>query len=153
MVAVAEHIKNHLSNKQMMQVATVQGDQPWICTVYFVTDDQQNLYWLSAPERRHSKEIVDNQKIAVAVPVKFDWPVVGIQAEGVATIVQDADEVKRVMETYVTKYNKGQDFYDNFVKGTNQHQLYKFTPKLYVLFDEVNFAGDPRQQWQPTTSS
>lgn len=153
MVGVAEHIKQHLGYKRMMQISTVSGGQPWICTVFFVVDDQQNLYWLSAPGRRHSQEIANNAKIAIAVPVKFDWPVVGIQAEGVATIVQDDDEVKRVMDKYVTKYGKGQDFYNNFVKGTNQHQLYKFTPKTYVLFDEVNFSGDPRQEWQPTTSS
>jgi uncharacterized protein YhbP (UPF0306 family) len=145
---VGEQIKRHLSYKEMMQIATAQGDQPWICTVFFVADELQNLYWLSSPERRHSQEIARNQKVAIAVPVKSDWPVIGIQAEGVATVVQDAEEVKHVMELYVTKYGKGKDFYDNFVKGTNQHNLYKFTPNTFVLFDEVNFAGDPRQVWK-----
>lgn len=153
MANVSELVKQHLGAQRMMQIATTQNDRPWICTVFFVADGQQNLYWLSAPTRRHSQLIANNPKIAVAVPVKFDWPVVGIQSEGTATIVQDAGEVKSVMDNYVAKYDKGQDFYDNFVNGTNQHQLYKFTPETFVLFDEVNFAGNPRQEWQPTTSS
>lgn len=145
---VREHIKHHLDYKQMMQIATAAGEQPWICTVFFVADEAQNIYWLSTPERRHSKEIAANPNVAIAVPVKSDWPVIGIQAEGTAAPVADADEVKRVMESYSAKYGKGQDFYDNFVKGTNEHNLYKFSAKTFVLFDEVNYAGDPRQVWE-----
>jgi len=130
---------------KMMQIASVSGDQPWICTVFFVADDQQNLYWLSTPARRHSREIADNNKTAIAIAVKSDWPIIGIQSEGLSTVVKDPEIVKKVMGEYVKKYGQGADFYDNFVAGTNQHDLYKFTPKSFILFDEVNFSGNPRQ--------
>lgn len=90
-MSLQEHIKKNLTEMRMMQVASVRGDQPWICTVYFVADDTQNLYWLSLPERRHSQEIAAHTKVAIAVPVKFDTqPVIGLQAEGTAEIVRDA---------------------------------------------------------------
>lgn len=141
-------IKQHLSDKKMMQIASVRGDQPWICTVYFVADDQHNLYWLSFPTRRHSIEIKNTNKIAVAVPVEFDQPVIGIQSEGTATEVSDPEVIKNIMKLYVDKYGQGKDFYDNFLAGKNQHVLYKFTPKSYVLFDEKNFSGNPQQEWK-----
>lgn len=140
-------IKQHLSDKKMMQIASVSGDQPWICTVYFVTDNKQNLYWLSLPSRRHSIEIKNTNKIAVAVPVEFDQPVIGIQSEGTATEVSDSEVIKNIMKLYVDKYGQGKDFYDNFLAGKNQHVLYKFTPKSYLLFDEKNFSGNPQQRW------
>lgn len=132
-----------------MQVATSMGNQPWVCSVYFVADKDHNLYWLSFPSRRHSQEIEKNQNVAVALAVKLDKPVVGLQAEGRAQVVNDKEVIKQIMKKYVAKYGAGKDFYDNFVAGKNQHVLYKFTPKQYVLFDELNFVGDPRQQWQP----
>lgn len=148
-MTLQDHIKKNLDEMRMMQVASVRAGQPWICTVYFVADEQQNLYWLSLPERRHSQEISEHNKVAVAVPVKFDTqPVIGIQAEGSAEIVQDAGEVKKAMNLYVKKYNLGKDFYDNFTAGKNKHVLYKFLPRKFVLFDEMNYSGDKaRQEW------
>jgi uncharacterized protein YhbP (UPF0306 family) len=86
-------IKKYLSKSRMMQIATVDNGQPWICTVYYVEDEDLNLYWLSLPTRRHSQEIEKHNKIAIAVPVKFDKPVVGIQAEGTAEAIKSAGEI------------------------------------------------------------
>lgn len=141
-----ELIRQYLPSARMMQVATVSGSQPWICTVYFVEDDELNLYWLSLPTRRHSQEIAVHNKIAIAVPIKFDKPVTGIQAEGTAEVVTDRQAIADVMERYVERYNSGQQFYDRFVAGQNQHALYRFTPTKYVLFDEVNFPDDGRKE-------
>ncbi len=141
-----ELIRQYLPKGRMMQIATVSGDQPWICTVYFVEDDDLNLYWLSLPTRRHSQEIAAHSKVAVAVPIKFDKPVTGIQAEGVAAPVTDKQTIADIMRRYVERYNSGQQFYDLFVAGQNQHVLYKFTPSKYVLFDEVTFPDDGRKE-------
>lgn len=141
-----ELIRQYLPKGRMMQVATVSGDQPWICTVYFVEDDDLNLYWLSLPTRRHSQEIAAHSKVAVAVPIKFDKPVTGIQAEGVAEPVTDKQTIADIMRRYVDRYNSGQQFYDLFVAGQNQHVLYKFIPSKYVLFDEVTFPDDGRKE-------
>jgi uncharacterized protein YhbP (UPF0306 family) len=130
----------------MMQIATVDNGQPWICTVYYVEDEGLNLYWLSLPTRRHSQEIEKYNKIAIAVPVKFDKPVVGIQAEGTAEAIKDADEIARIMEKYVAKYDSGKQFYDNFIAGKNEHWLYRVTPKSFVLFDEVTFKDNARKE-------
>ena len=141
-----ELIRSYLPQGRMMQVATVADEQPWICTVYFVEDDDMNLSWLSLPTRRHSQEIARHNKIAVAIPIKFDKPVVGIQAEGDAAAVADKLLIATVMQRYVDRYGSGQQFYDNFVAGRNQHVLFKLTPRKFVLFDEVNFPEDGRKE-------
>ncbi len=138
-------VAEYLEDSRLMQVATVDGDKPWICTVYFVCDERKNLYWMSTPERRHSKEIKNHNKVAVAIVVKHDWPIIGLQVEGVAEMITDIDEIESVASKYVAKYGVGKDFVKNYKAGTAQHRLYKVTPKAMVLFDEVNFSGDPRQ--------
>jgi uncharacterized protein YhbP (UPF0306 family) len=147
---VKELIKKYLRQGRMMQIATASGDQPWICTVYYAEDENQNLYWLSVPARRHSQEIEKNSKIAVAIPIKFDKnPIIGIQAEGTAAVVEDEETVKNIMPAYVEKYGTGKDFYELFKAGKNQHNLYKFTPSKYSLFDETNFDDGQKHGWTP----
>ncbi len=143
-------IRQYLSQGKMMQLATVSGEQPWICTVYYVEDEAANLYWLSLPDRRHSQEIAKHPQVAVAVPIKFDQPVIGIQAEGRAEKVEDAETIKQVMQRYTARYNAGKQFYDNFIAGKNQHALYKFTPNQMSLFDEQTFGDGIRRDWRLT---
>lgn len=130
------------SDAQTMQLATVANGKPWISTVYFVVDDELNLYWLSWPERRHSKEIAESQHAAAAVVIKTDKPVIGVQLEGVVSIVTDATRVAVVMDRYVAKYDAGKEFMAKFVEGANRHVLYALTPQRIQLFDEVRFADE-----------
>ena len=135
----SDHIKKSLEKQRLMQLATVGKAGPWICTVHFIEDEALNLYWLSLPDRRHSKELAENARVAITVAVKLEMPVIGIQAEGRAEEVQDSEVIKNVMKKYVTKYKIGDSFYENYVAGSNKHKLYKFTPNRFSLFDEVNF--------------
>jgi uncharacterized protein YhbP (UPF0306 family) len=129
-----------------MQLATARGQKPWVCTVFYVVDDQFNFYWLSLPTRRHSQEIRDNNNAAVTVVIKPDLPVIGIYAEGVVTVEKAQSEVKKIAQSYVEKYNAATTFYDRFVKGINQHWIYKLTPTEIILFDEYNNKDNPVQK-------
>jgi uncharacterized protein YhbP (UPF0306 family) len=134
-------VRDYLKDSRVMQLTTVSKNRPWACSVYFVADEKMNLYWLSWPSRRHSKEIAKNSNVAIAIVVKPEQPVIGIQAAGRAEQVNDSKVVGQVMKLYVEKYDSGKDFYNNFIAGKNQHVLYQFIPDDYVLFDEVNFPG------------
>lgn len=141
-----EYADEYLKLTPVMQLATARDNQPWISNIYFVSDEARSIYWLSLPERRHSKEVADNPQVAVSLAIKQDLPVIGLQAEGVVTVVTNPEEVKAIIGTYMAKYDgAGQDFYDRFMAGTNKHHLYKLTPSKLVLFDEVHFATDPQQ--------
>lgn len=148
MQGIATLIKKYLGQGRVMQIATVDGGNPWICTVYFVADDDQNLYWLSLPDRRHSQEIARHSRVAIAIPVKVEQPVIGLQAEGTASVVTDTRRIADVMRLYAGRYNSGKDFLDNFIAGKNQHVLYQFTPESISLFDEVTFGDGKRRDWQ-----
>jgi len=143
---ITTSLQVYLQTGRAMQIATTYEGQPWIATVYFVADESNNLYWLSYPSRRHSEELAQNNHIAIAIVVKADQPVIGVQAEGVAERVSDPEIVKRIMPMYIEKYGQGREFYDRFVAGTAKHALYKFTPTSFVLFDELHFPGDARKE-------
>lgn len=138
-----ELVREYLQgNAQTMQLATVADGRPWISTVYFVADDELNLYWLSWPERRHSREIAENPQVAATVVIKTDKLVIGVQVEGVVGIVTDSTRVAEVMDRYVKKYDAGGDFAARLAEKTNHHVLYALTPEHIQLFDELQFPGE-----------
>ena len=150
MKEVESLVRKYVKNAEMMQLATVSGDQPWCCTLHFVCDENLNFYWISKPEARHSKEILDNKKIAVAITVRLDdLNIVGIQVEGDAELVENEDEIKAAIQLYTDKFNRGEEWYGDFIAGNNEHKLYCIKPRMFVLFDSVNFPDDERREWKP----
>lgn len=138
-------LKQQLEKSMTLQVATVGNDgKPWICSVYYVVDDDNNFYWLSLPSRRHSQHIAQNNNVAATVAIKTDMPVIGIQIQGQVSIVKDAPHVASIMDRYIVKYEVGKTFYERFVEGINQQNIYKLTPSEMYLFDEKSTDSDER---------
>ena len=130
------------SGATTLQVATVRDGQPWVATVYFVADDELNVYWLSWPERRHSQDIEANSMVAATAVIKSDQPVIGVQLAGSVEIVTDLDSIHRVAPLYVVKYGQGEKFVEHYEAGINKHQLYRLIPSEIQLFDEVNYSSE-----------
>lgn len=142
-------INTYLAETKTMQLATVgEGGKPWICNVYFVADVDKNIYWLSEPTRRHSKEIAENPNVAISIAVKTDMPVIGLQADGTARHIGDLKTIKNVMIKYIKKYGVGKEFYMKAVKGIGKHRVYKMSVSKFSLLDEVNYPKDSPREWK-----
>jgi len=138
----------YLGEQHMMQLATLAGDQPWCCTVYYVHDKDRNLYWASLPSRRHSQEIAQHNKVASAIAVKFTKgeKVIGIQVSGTAEQLEPSETIRPVAEQYAEKFGRDEQWINDFVAGRTEHRLYKLSPGSIDLFDEVNFPNGERQK-------
>ena len=139
-------MREEIAKQKVMQLATEHRGQPWICTVYFVLH-AGNFYWLSYPERRHSVESSENPDAAVAIAIKTDLPVIGMQSEGSVTAVEELTEIETVLPLYVEKYGSGRQFVQRYKRGENHHVLYRFTPRRTVLFDEQNHPENPQREF------
>lgn len=144
-------IRKYLAQSYMMSLATVNGDKPWVVTVYYVMDDNLNLYWASPEDTNHSQHIGENQNVAIAIPVvhKKSQPVVGIQIEGVANQVKGSEDIKPIAEKYAASYGFSEKWVEKFSNNLTKHKLYKFCPNKFVLFDDIEFPDNPRQTWTP----
>ena len=138
----AKRIYKEVKNVWLMQVATSADNQPWLANVFFFFFCKLNFYWLSYPGRRHSRELASNNRAAIAIAVKNDKPVIGIQAEGSVSQVASLTTISRVMPRYIKKYGAGQQFLALTKKGAAQHRLYKFEPESLQLFDELNYTPE-----------
>jgi uncharacterized protein YhbP (UPF0306 family) len=138
----------YLAERHIMQLATTAGNKPWICTVYYVHDEDRNLYWASLPSRRHSRELAQNPKVAAAIAYKgvIGEKVIGIQVEGSARELELPLADRAMVERYAAKFSRDQQWIEDFVAGKTGHRFYKLTPASMVLFDEEHFPDDPQQE-------
>lgn len=148
---IKQLIKDYLTQAKLMQVATVRDNQPWVCTVYFACDEQMNLYWISKTTRRHSEEIRDNEKVAgtIVLPHTPGDDVRGIQFQGKAIELNDKDAAKIGMQYYAKRFGVEKERVTAIIENSDGHVCYKITPIMFVLFDEVNFPDNPRQEFHP----
>lgn len=143
---VKQLIEDYLEEVIIMQLATSDDSQPWCCSLHYAFDDDFNLYWISTPETRHSKEISKNPKVAgtiVREHKKEDKPR-GLSFQGTAREITDANEIRKL----ITAYEKRFDWAGagaEIISGKNPHHLYQIKPEKFIYIDAVNFPGNSQE--------
>lgn len=145
-----ELARQSLERIKVMQLATAEGNDPWLCTVHFYADEALNLYWVSRTDRKHSKQIAGNPKACATMVVHENTPeeeyVISVTLDGNAELVKDAQE--KIREAYVAKLNKDASMLPSD-DPKNLQKFYRLTPESIVLFDTKNFPQSPRQEFSP----
>lgn len=143
-------IEDYLKEAKLMQVATSKDNHPWVCSVYFAYDSSLNLYWISLPSTRHSKEIKNNNRVAGTIVLQHTPgdDVRGLQFEGTAKEIVNKKEIKLAMQYYAKRYKMPEKRVNAIVDNKDGHMCYVIKPILFVLFDEANFPNNPRQEYR-----
>ena len=136
--------KEFSDKNTVMQLATVSDGQPWLCTIYFVADEENNIYWTSARNRRHSKEIVINPTVAVTI-VHDNENKQALQITGKAYEVplRDAERVDRL---YSAKFGDKDRLTEVMANLSEGRAYWIVKPKTISFWDEVNFPDSPKQE-------
>jgi uncharacterized protein YhbP (UPF0306 family) len=101
-------LRAFLDGQSTLALATagLRDGRPQAAPLFFASDDALNLYWVSAPDSRHSRNLEDWNDVAAAIYVHtWDWMgIKGVQIEGVATPVTDDEERQRALALYSAKF-------------------------------------------------
>lgn len=147
-------IEDYLKEAKLMQIASVKDNKPWVASVWYVHDKDWNLHFISRKNRRHSLELKENPNIAGTITIPHTKgsgeKVRGLQFEGTAHDLTGKDELetlKRAKELYLEKYSMAEDIpIENLSDPNGVATYYVIHPSKFVLFDEVNFPDNPRQE-------
>ena len=142
--------RTHLQDIKLMQLATVGGNRPWLCSVWFAADENDCIYWISRDTRRHSIEVKTNPNVACTFQKHYEG---GLGEKGQALVIAGKAEKLSGIDCdtpynlYAARYPQILEFQskEDFLNDRGHHYFYKLTPKEIVLWDDVNFPDDPRQ--------
>jgi uncharacterized protein YhbP (UPF0306 family) len=148
-MTVRDAVISYLDTAAIMQIATVSGEQPWAATVFFAADNAHEIFWLSPPNARHSRELNMNDRVAatVTLPHQYGDAWQGLQVEGTVKEI-DLAETEQLFQAYAERFNAHYRL-PAILSGDDASRLYRLKPSLFVLYDEQNFATEPRQEWRP----
>ncbi len=141
-------IADYLKKAKLMQLATSIEDQPWVCNVWFASDEDLNIYWFSSLTRRHSKELLKNNKVAgaIAFPQTPENKPQGLQFQGSAQLLNTAIDIDKAISVYQNRIFSNEKIMKLMESKETPHCFYRLKPSLFVLFDPVNFPDNSRQE-------
>jgi uncharacterized protein YhbP (UPF0306 family) len=143
-------IRSLLEAHNTLTLATCDQERPWAATVFFCSDRQLRLYFVSDHRTRHGRDMAANSRVAAAVnPDCSNWGEVrGVQLEGQVEVV-DGLERLAALKTYLAKFpdvramferprDKNEETIGQRLKAAN---IYRLTPDWLRLIDNSRWFG------------
>ena len=135
-----ERITEVLEKGHLISLGTVDDGGVWVADLVYIFDDELNIYWMSSPDFRHSKALLENKMVGGSITVsnysKEDN--FGIQVEGVAKKI-DGDRYDLTLK-HLSKRGHSIPKEDDDV--LNGYSWYVLTPTKIDLIDEKNLNFD-----------
>lgn len=94
-----------LEGHNTLTLATSRDGTPWAATVFYASDSEFNLYFVSDHRTRHAQDMVANRQVALAINADVDnWNQVrGLQMEGEAAKVTGLERAA-ALALYLAKF-------------------------------------------------
>jgi uncharacterized protein YhbP (UPF0306 family) len=135
---------NLLSTSTMTLATTGVNGETHAAPVYFVADEDLQLYFFSVPDSQHAQDVAHRPAAAVAFyPECFSWEDIrGVQMRGEVHQVEPGMDWDRAWKLYQSKF----PFVSALKEIVAQNALYVFTPSWVRLVDNQRGFGY-KQEW------
>ena len=107
--------------------------QPHNAPVYFVSDENDHLYFFSKPTSQHIQDIEENKLVGVSIyPECFNWEEIhGVQLLGDAMKSAGPQQQKAIFSLYQEKF----PFVSRLGVSLLENELYEFIPHWVRIVD------------------
>ncbi len=128
-----------LGKVHLMSLATVDAEGVWVADVIFIYDEDLNIYWMSHPDARHSRAILEHAQVAgtITLSTQSKEMNLGIQFAGNARKIDGARHDLAVKH-YKKRNHPVPSEDEDVLKGRS---WYVITPTRIDLIDEARFGS------------
>ena len=143
-------IRSMLETHSTLTLATADADRAWAATVFYASDNECNLYFVSDYRTRHARDIAANPRCFGAINADVDdWlSVRGLQLSGSAEVVDGLARVN-ALRIYLQRFagvkalfekprDKNEATIAERLKAAN---LYRLSPDWIRLIDNSKWFG------------
>jgi nitroimidazol reductase NimA-like FMN-containing flavoprotein (pyridoxamine 5'-phosphate oxidase superfamily) len=139
-----ERAKRLIDESTNMVLTTADSEGvPWVSPVFYVADDDYDLYWTSDPEARHSANLRVNPRVAIVI---FDTgPVDAVYISARAVEINDINQAIRATEIMRSKAQPPRWVIDDLavVVDDGPWRIYRATPETIEVRAETIKGGKP----------
>ena len=139
-----QRIELSLTNHYTISIATAAKEGSWSASVFYVSDQKLNIYFISFDESKHIQGILKNKRVSATINQDVsDWmQIKGLQLQGVAYKVPEQHR-KNILNAYRQKFDSIHVLLDlpktddekKIAKQFNSISLFCFEPHWIRLLD------------------
>lgn len=141
-IVLSSEAKDIIDKVRYATISTVDGvGSPWAAPVWYVYDNQSNIYWWSPVDSRHSRNITLNGQVYITI---FDSS--ASEGDGVGLYIRaDASQVtSNELDSVIEMYNAATTKFKLDLSNTTGDaptRLYKAVPITVQINDGVESGG------------
>lgn len=141
-----KNIFDYLQTQKLMSITSV-GEHPWPAIVYFIANEDLELYFLSHPDDLHCQQIKNNPQVACAIYDSTQPNAaikVGLQYYGEAEVVNVLEKVKWMIGLWnkIIAGEKGTKFNPTDLLAAGKSRIYRIKPKKIKFFNQELFPEE-----------
>ena len=108
-----QRIELSLTNHYTISIATAAKEESWSASVFYVSDQKLNIYFISFDESKHIQGILKNKRVSATINQDVsDWmKIKGLQLQGVAYKVPEQHR-KNILNAYRQKFDSIHELLD-----------------------------------------
>ena len=139
-----QRIELSLTNHYTISIATAAKEESWSASVFYVSDQKFNIYFISFDESKHIQGILKNKRVSATINQDVsDWKQIkGLQLQGVAYKVPEQHR-ENILNAYRQKFDSIHELLDlpktddekKIAKQFNSISLFCFEPHWIRLLD------------------
>lgn len=145
---IDKNLIEFIESQYLLTISTINLDYlPWSCNVYFSSDENLNLFFLSTPNANHSQHIFQEPNIAFTT-AWFDKKNLAnrksVQGKGVCSIIDDDNEIKDILKIYNKKFPafKKAINLENIKTNKIESRPYKITPTYLKFWNDELYGPE-----------
>src|SRR3989344_1903023 len=130
----------------------VSDSEPWVCTLYYGTDEDLNFYLITNPGSMHGKIIGKNEKVAFNIfdsNIKITQQKKGLQGKGICSQVKDIKETAKGLMIW-HKANPGIETRITLeaIKKWKDTKIYEIKPTFLKFFNKELYGKKEYGIWK-----
>lgn len=143
-------IRRMLAQHNTLTLATCREGLPWSATVFYASDAEFNLYFVSDHRTRHAREMLENPTVALAINADVDdWNAVrGLQVAGEAARVEGLERAA-ALALYLAKFASVKALFEmprsadeqTIARRLKNTDFWRVTPRFIRLIDNARGFG------------
>ena len=142
--ALNEQVQRYLGEHNVMTLATQGVEGVWAAAVFYANDGF-TIYFLSAPDSRHCRNLVGNARASATVHADYsDWKEIkGVQMEGLVSTLagEEEEEARRVYGAKFPVVGKLEQAPASIIKALAKVRWYRLIPeRLYFIDNSAGFG-------------
>ena len=146
MTSSVQKAKKIIAEHLYMTVATSSVDgEPWISPVFYASDDQYNLFWVSNKGARHSKYIRANSRVAIVIfnSIADMEDVDAVYVEAHALELSDTADIAHGMAVLAPRVQKEEFLvkHESQVTGDAVWRIYRAAPQVVSKLADAEYIN------------